>query len=243
MGARCIVPLLGFADVDLALEVGELDFGAAAVDGAVDGFVDLDAVLAAFAAAIFDGGLIGSSAELHVEIAEDVAAVGADADVGFEVGGKSDVDIAVEGAEGHGLLRSHAHEIGADMAVQGVGYDAAGNVLEVHGAVDIVDVDFAIDAGDHDIPIIDGAKLQRGVRGHGDGEVDGTRVGFRVDADLVVFFLDGEAGGGDGQALGSAFVAGIFAIARARVHDDLLAVVGLDGDAAVDEADLDVSGT
>jgi len=233
----------GFADVDLALEVGELDFGAAAVDGAVDGFVDLDAVLAAFAAAIFDGGLIGSSAELHVEIAEDIAAVGADADIGFEVSGEGDVDVAVEGAEGHSLLRSHTHEIGADMAVQGVGHDAAGNVLEVHGAVDVVDVDFAIDAGDDDVAIIDGAKLERGVHGHGDGEVDSTRVRFGVDADLVVFFLDGEAGGGNRQTLGSAFVAGILAIAHVGFDDDFLAVIGLHGDAAVDEADFDVSGT
>src|SRR5229473_6271044 len=243
MGARCIVRLLGFADVDLALEVGELDFGAAAVDGAVDGFVDLDAVLAAFAAAIFDGGLIGSSAELDVEIAENIAAVGADADIGFEVRGKGDVDVAIEGAEGHSLLRSHAHEIGADMAVQGVGYDAAGNVLEVHGAVDVVDVDFAIDAGDHDVAVIDGAKLERGVHGNGNGDLDGAHVGIGVDADLVVFFLDGEASSGDGQALGAAFVAGVFAIAHVGFDDDFLAVIGFYGDAAVDEADLDVSGT
>ncbi len=237
------MPLLGFADVDLALEVGELDFGAAAVDGAVDGFVDLDAVLATLAAVVFDNGRGGSGAELDVEIAEDVAAVGANADVGFEVGGKRDVDISVEGAEGHGLLRIDARERGVDVAVEGVRHGAAGNVVEGDGAVDVVDVDFALDAGDDDIAIIDGAKLERGVHGHGDGEVDSTRVRFGVDADLVVFFLDGEAGGGDGQALGSAFVAGIFAIARARVHDDLLAIVGLHGDAAVDEADLDVSGT
>ena len=38
----------GFANIDLALEVGELDFRAAAIDGAVDGLIDLDAVLAAF---------------------------------------------------------------------------------------------------------------------------------------------------------------------------------------------------
>src|SRR5260370_1735966 len=217
-----MMPLLGFADVNLALEVGELDFGAAAVDGAVDGFVDLDAVLAPLAAAVFDGGLIGSSAQLHGEIAEDVAAVGADADIGFEVSGEGDVDIAVEGAEGHGLLRSHAHEIGADMAVQGVGYDAAGNVLEVHGAVDVVDVDFAIDAGDDDVAIIDGAKLERGVHGNGDGEDDGTRARFGVDADLVVFFLDGKARGGHVQPLPPSSPPGTFPTPPPRVPPHML---------------------
>src|SRR2546430_11887883 len=43
----------GLADIDLTLEIGELEFGATAVDAAVDGFVYLDAVLAAMAAAIF----------------------------------------------------------------------------------------------------------------------------------------------------------------------------------------------
>src|ERR1700686_4059940 len=121
--------LFGLADVDLALEVGELDFGAAAVDGAVDGFVDLDAVLAALAAAVFDDGRGGRGAELDVEIAEDVAAVGTNADVGFEVGGEGNVDIAVEGAEGHGLLRIDAEEGGVDVAIEGGGDGTAGNVV------------------------------------------------------------------------------------------------------------------
>src|ERR1700688_1528330 len=188
--------LFGLADVDLALEVGELDFWAAAVNGAVDGFVDLDAVLAAFAAAVFDDGGRGGGAELDLEIAEDVAAVGTNADVGFEVGGKGDVDIAVEGAEGHGLLGIDAGEGGVDVAVKGVGDGAAGNVVEGDGAVDVVDVELAIDAGDHDVAIVDGAELERSVRGDGDGDVDGVRVGIGVDADVVVFFLDREAGAG-----------------------------------------------
>ena len=223
----------------MALEVGELDFGAAAVDGAVNGFVDLDAVLATFAAAIFDDGGGRGGAELDVEIAEDVAAVGANADVGFEVGGEGDVDIPVEGAEGHGLLRIDAEEIGADVAVEGVGDGAAGNVVQGDGAVDVVDVELAIDAGDYDVAVVDGAELERSVRGDGDGDVDGVRVGIGVDADVVVFFLNGEAGAGDGEALGAAFVAVSVVIARAGFDDDFLAVVGFDGDAAVDQADLD----
>jgi len=47
----------GFTDVDAAVEVGELHFRAATVDGATHGFVDLHFVLAAVTAAVFDDGL------------------------------------------------------------------------------------------------------------------------------------------------------------------------------------------
>src|ERR1700726_2478860 len=73
----------GFADVDLTVEVGKLEFGTAAVDGAADGFVDFHAVLAAMSAAVFDDRLRRGRLHLHVEIAEDIAAVGAQADIGF----------------------------------------------------------------------------------------------------------------------------------------------------------------
>jgi hypothetical protein len=119
---------------------------------------------------------------------------------------------------------------------------AAGNVVEGDGAVDVVDVELAIDPSDHDVAVIHGAQLERSVRGNGNSEINGPVIGFGIDTNLVVFFLDGETGAGDGQALGAAFVAVSVPITRVGFDDDFLAVIGFHGDAAVDQADFHAGG-
>ena len=57
----------GFADVDAAIEVCKLQFGAAAVDCGVDGLVDLDEVFAAVASPILDDLLRRGSLNLDVQ--------------------------------------------------------------------------------------------------------------------------------------------------------------------------------
>src|SRR6516225_2444384 len=86
----------GFANVDAAIEIGELKFGAAAVNRAVDGLVDLHAIFAGVAPAIFDGLLYRRGQHLNVEIGEDLPAIGLKAEVGFQIGRKSNVDVAVQ---------------------------------------------------------------------------------------------------------------------------------------------------
>src|SRR5882724_8216589 len=73
----------GFADVDAAIEVCKLQFGAAAVDCGVDGLVDLDKVFATTAAPILDGLLRRGSLNLDVEITENLSAIGLKAEIGF----------------------------------------------------------------------------------------------------------------------------------------------------------------
>jgi hypothetical protein len=94
----------GFADVDAAIEVCKLKFGAAAVDCGVDGLVDLDKVFAAVAAPIFDGLLRRGSLNLDVEITENLSAIGLKAEVGFQIGWTRNVNVAVQRAR---LLMTH----------------------------------------------------------------------------------------------------------------------------------------
>src|SRR5215469_16606782 len=56
----------GFADVDAAVEIRELVFGAAAIDGSVDRLVDLDLIFAAVLPAILDGLLRRGSLNLNI---------------------------------------------------------------------------------------------------------------------------------------------------------------------------------
>src|SRR6516165_6680035 len=86
----------GFANVDATIEIGELKFGAAAVNRAVDGFVDLHAVFATMAAAIFDGLLYRRGQHLNVEIGEDLPPFGLEAEVGFQIRRKCNVDVTVQ---------------------------------------------------------------------------------------------------------------------------------------------------
>src|ERR1700722_2929517 len=231
----------GFTDVDAAVEVGELHFRAATVDGAAHGFVDLHFVLAAMTAAVFDDGLRCLRRHVHIEIAEDVAVVGAEADVGFEVGGEGDVDVAVERAESHGLLID-AREGDEEFPVERVRDGAAGDFVERDGAVYVVNVEFAIDARNYDVAVVDCAEMQRGVDGDLNYEIDRALDGVGADVDLVVFLFDVQAGGGDVEALRTGtivVVVGIFAAARVCFDDDVFAFVCFGGDAAGDERRFD----
>src|SRR5438105_9589569 len=60
-------------------------------------------------AVIFNDLLRLRALHLNVEIGENLAAIRLQAEVGLQVGRKSDVDVAVQRAEGHGLLRSEEH--------------------------------------------------------------------------------------------------------------------------------------
>src|SRR5438105_2673034 len=77
-----------FANVDAAVEIRELIFRTAAVDGPVDGLVDLDQVLSTMTASIFNGLLGCGSLNLDVEIGEDLTAIGLHAEIGFQIGRK-----------------------------------------------------------------------------------------------------------------------------------------------------------
>jgi len=155
----------GFADVDAAIEVCKLHFGAAAVDCGVDGLVDLDKVFAAVASPILDDLLRRGSLKLDVEITENLSAIGLKADVGFQIGGKCNVNVAVQRAEGHGLLGIHARKSSQKAPVQGMRYGAARDVVQRDGAIHIVDIQFAVHAGDHNVSTIHGAQFERGVNG------------------------------------------------------------------------------
>src|SRR3954454_9169988 len=103
---QCRDPLLRlhsrFANIDIAVEIPELDFRTAAVNGSTHRLIDLYAIMAALSATVF-GDLLGSArSERHVEVADDLAAVRDDYQIGFEVRRKRHIDIAIERAEGHG---------------------------------------------------------------------------------------------------------------------------------------------
>src|SRR5947207_5865292 len=191
----------GFADVDAAIEVCKLQVGAAAGDCGVDGLVDLDKVFAAVASTILDDLLRRRSLNLHVEITENLSAIGLKVEVGFQIGGKCNVNVAVQRAEGHGFLGIHARESSQKAPVQGMRYGAARDVVQRDGAIHIVDIQFAVHAGDHDVSTIHGAQFERGVNGNGNSEVDGAHDRIGGDADFVVFFFDGKACGGNHDAL------------------------------------------
>src|SRR5712692_8121066 len=96
---RELLPLLGFAEIDVAVEGGELDLRAAAVDGAVRRTVELYAIPAAPGVVVFHHRLPGGGIQLHVEIAVDFAVIALQLDLRLCVGGQRDVDIAVERTE------------------------------------------------------------------------------------------------------------------------------------------------
>src|SRR6185312_6998559 len=150
------------AQVDVAVEVLEAELWAAAVEGAVDGAVHLDPVhavgvaLAVVAAGVGGGGAAGLEVETVVHI--NVALVGLHAHVGFDVGGQGDVDVAVERAEGTGLAGVEAGDGGGHFAVEAVGHDAAADLIEGDGAVDVLDVDVAGNAGHVDEAAVDGVQ-------------------------------------------------------------------------------------
>src|SRR5207302_5144876 len=80
----CLLLCPGLPDVDVAIEILELNFLAAAVDGAAHIFVDLYPVLPAFSAIVFHGLLRSGGLHLDFEIAIDIAIVGAQADIGLQ---------------------------------------------------------------------------------------------------------------------------------------------------------------
>src|SRR2546430_16756985 len=120
----------GFADGDAAIEVCKLQFGAAAVDCGVDGLVDLDEVFAAVASPVLDDLLRRGSRNLDVEITENLSAIGLKAEVGFQIGGKCNVNVAVQRTEGHGLLGIHSRESSQKAPVQGMRDGAARDVVQ-----------------------------------------------------------------------------------------------------------------
>src|SRR5207244_12296872 len=120
----------GVVAVETAIEVCTLHFGAAAVDCGVHGLVDLDEVFAAVAAPVLDDLLRCGSLNLDVEITENLPAIGLKAEVGFQIGGKRNVNVAVQRTEGHGLLGIHARESSQKAPVQGMRDGAARDVVQ-----------------------------------------------------------------------------------------------------------------
>src|SRR6266513_5249616 len=183
----------GFADVDAAIEVCKLQFGAAAVDCGVHGLVDLDEVFAAVAAPILDDLLRRGNLNVHVEITENLPAIGLKAEVGFQIGGKRNVNVAVQRTEGHGLLGIHARKSSQKAPVQGMRDGAARDIVQGDGAIHVVDIQFAVHASDHDVSGVHGTQLEGSVNGNGNGQVDGAHERFGGDAHFVVFFFHGKA--------------------------------------------------
>ena len=140
------------------------------------------------------------SLNLNVEIAENFAPIGFQAEVGFQIGGKGDVNVAVQRAEGHRLLID-AIERNQNAPVQGMRDGAAGDVVQSNGAVHVVDVQLAVHACDHNVSGIYSAQLERSVNGNRNSEVDGAHVGIGGDAHLVVFLFDGKPSGRNNDAL------------------------------------------
>src|SRR5262249_30720386 len=161
----------GLADVDAAMEVGELQFGAAAVDGSVNRLVDLDAIFAAMPAAILDGLLRVGGLELNIEIAKDVSAIGLQAEVCFQVGGEGHINIAIQRTEGHGFLID-TREGHQNAPIQSVRDGVTGDVVQRDRAVHVVDVQFAVHTGHHDVPAIHGAQLERSMHRNENRQVD-----------------------------------------------------------------------
>src|SRR4029077_13597550 len=116
-------------------EVCKLQFGAAAVDCGVDGLIDLDKVFAAVAAPILDDLLRRRSLNLDVEIAENLSAIRLKAEVGFQIGGKRNVNVAVQRTEGHSLLGIHARKSNQKAPVQGMRDRAARDIIQGDGAI------------------------------------------------------------------------------------------------------------
>src|SRR4029077_968600 len=90
--------------IDISVEILELNFLAPAVDGAAHIFVDLYPIFAAPAAIVFHGLLRRIGLHLNIEVPVDLAIISTQPPVGFQVRGKSHIDIAVQRPEGHRLL-------------------------------------------------------------------------------------------------------------------------------------------
>ena len=86
----------GLSDVDIPIEILELDFLAASVDCPANIFIDLHTILAAFATIIFHGLLWSSRLHFHIKVTVNLAIISAQAHIGFQVGRKRDVNIAIE---------------------------------------------------------------------------------------------------------------------------------------------------
>ncbi len=65
-----------------------------------------------------------------------------------------------------------------EFAVERVGDGASGDVGERDGTIDVVNVEFAVDSGDHDVAVVDRAQMQRGVDGDLNHEIN-RRVRWR----------------------------------------------------------------
>src|SRR6266700_3102391 len=81
--------------IDAPVEVLELDFLTAPIDGSTDGFVNLDPVLATFTAIILHRLLRSVGLEVDVKVAEDLTVVRTQADIGFQVRRKGHVNGAI----------------------------------------------------------------------------------------------------------------------------------------------------
>src|ERR1017187_7896827 len=139
--------LLFLSEVDGAVVGLEGGFGAAAVDGAGDGAVHFHLEFAV-GRIVLPGD--GCGAEFEIEVAVDFSVIGAQFDVGFEVGRQGDVDGAVHAAEGERLARVHAIHGDLHGAVHGVGQHGSGHAGQGNLAVHAVDIHFALDAFDGD---------------------------------------------------------------------------------------------
>src|ERR1051326_7618053 len=116
-------------DIDVPVEILELNLLPAAVDLSAHGLVDYDLEASAFTLSL-DRRLSGRALiELYIEVAEHVSAIGSHDDVRLHVGREGHVDVAVERAERHRLLRVDAIERHEDLAVQRMRDGIAGHVL------------------------------------------------------------------------------------------------------------------
>src|SRR5690349_18707005 len=115
-------------------------------------------------------------------------------------------------------------------------HGAAAYVGQGDGAVDIVDIQFAIHVTHDDVTAIGGAEAHRRVARYGDGEIDHTAQGIGSYIHLVVFLFSGKPGGVDGDALHRAFSTPGAAVAGFGFDNHLLAIAALYCDTAIEYA-------
>ncbi len=120
--------------------------------------------------------------------------------------------------------------------------DGAGNIIQCNPAVHIGYFYFAVDAFDNNVSAIHGLEIETRLRGHLDIQVHKTRERLRGDRYDIVRFFDNKSAG---RPVDSSQAAGIgrsrptvVSAAGAALNNDVVAAVRLDGDAALDQVDL-----
>src|ERR1051326_6629118 len=132
----------------------ELELWPAAIDRAVHAMIHAHAIFAAVGPAVFDHWLAPRGVQLHVEIAVNFAIVGLQLHARLGVGRQRHINIAIERAERHALVRRDLIQLDDDALVERMRDHRSRNIRQLDAPVGIVHFDFARDVATNITPAV-----------------------------------------------------------------------------------------